>query len=121
VRHAKFAHAFSFKYSPRPGTPAAKLDGQVPEKVKSERLARLQDLLDSQMTVFNSACVGRTLPVLVERSGRRTSQLVGRSPYLQSVQIEAASENIGRILPVEIVAAGPHSLTGVISPSAVRC
>ncbi|MCB1514252.1 MAG: TRAM domain-containing protein, partial [Hyphomicrobiaceae bacterium] len=109
-----FAQAYSFKYSPRPGTPAAKIDAQVPEPVKLDRLYRLQRLLESQQTRFNAACVGRTFPVLFERSGRREGQLVGRSPYLQPVHAFAASELLGRIVSVEILGAGPNSLQGVI-------
>jgi tRNA-2-methylthio-N6-dimethylallyladenosine synthase len=115
VRAARFAHAYSFKYSPRPGTPAAKMDGQVPEKVKADRLAQLQGLLESQMNTFNTGLIGRTVPVLFERPGRKGGQLVGRSPYLQPVQTKAAASLIGRILPVEITAAGPRSLTGTLA------
>ena len=114
VRTIDCAQAFSFKYSPRPGTPAAKIDGQVPEPVKAERLARLQNLLDGQQTRFNANCVGKTLPVLFERAGRHQGQLVGRSPYLQLVHAEAQPELLGRIIPVEIAAAGQNSLAGVI-------
>ncbi len=115
IRTVEFAQAYSFKYSPRPGTPAAKLEPQVPEKVKSERLLELQALLDGQQTRFNASCVGRTLPVLFERKGRHEGQLVGRSPYLQLVHAEAEADLLGRIIPVEIAAAGQNSLAGVIS------
>jgi tRNA-2-methylthio-N6-dimethylallyladenosine synthase len=111
-----FAQAYSFKYSARPGTPAAKLADQVPDVLKSRRLARLQNLLDAQQAAFNGRCVGQTLPVLFEKPGRRPGQLVGRSPYLQAVHAEAPSEQLGRILPVEILACGPNSLAGVIRP-----
>ena len=113
VRQAGCAHAYSFKYSPRPGTPAAKMDGQIPEKIKAERLTRLQEQLEGQMTAFNARAVGRTMPVLFERTGKTAGQLVGRSPYLQTVQIAGAASSIGQILPVEITAAGPRSLSGV--------
>ena len=109
-----FAQAYSFKYSARPGTPAAKLCEQVPDEVKSQRLARLQERLKTQQASFNARCVGRTLPVLFEKPGRRPGQLVGRSPYLQAVHAEAAPAELGRILPVEILACGPNSLAGVI-------
>jgi tRNA-2-methylthio-N6-dimethylallyladenosine synthase len=112
-----FAQAYSFKYSARPGTPAAKLGVQVPDEVKSRRLVRLQELLDTQQGAFNARCVGRVLPVLFEKPGRRPGQLVGRSPYLQSVHAEAAPDHLGRILPVEILACGPNSLAGVIRPA----
>jgi tRNA-2-methylthio-N6-dimethylallyladenosine synthase len=111
-----FAQAYSFKYSPRPGTPAAKLGEQVPDEVKSARLARLQELLEVQQAAFNARWVGCKLPVLFEKPGRRPGQLVGRSPYLQAVHAEAPAEHIGRILPVEILACGPNSLAGVIRP-----
>jgi tRNA-2-methylthio-N6-dimethylallyladenosine synthase len=109
-----FAQAFSFKYSARPGTPAAKLDRQVPEDVKAERLERLQQLLSAQQQDFNAAAIGKTFPVLFERFGRHDGQLIGRSPYLQSVHATAAPELLGRIMPVEIRGASQNSLTGVI-------
>jgi tRNA-2-methylthio-N6-dimethylallyladenosine synthase len=111
-----FAAAYSFKYSPRPGTPAEKLADQVPEEVKAERLARLQRLVERQQAAFSQRCVGRTLPVLFEKPGRRAGQLIGRSPYLQSVHAEAPSHLLGQIVPVEISAFGPNSLAGVIRP-----
>ena len=84
-----FASAFSFKYSPRPGTPAAEIAEQVPEAVKAERLARLQNLLETQRQAFNRGTVGRTLDVLLEKPGRHPGQIAGKSPYLQPVQIES--------------------------------
>ena len=116
VRDIGFAQAFSFKYSPRPGTPAANAADQVPEAVKAERLDRLQALLKEQQRAFNDSCVGRVLPVLFEKPGRHAGQLVGRSPYLQSVHAEAGSELIGRVVPVTIGAAQPNSLAGAIVP-----
>ena len=114
VRRVGFAQAYSFKYSARPGTPASTMDGQLPEAVKAERLQRLKDLLDTQQSSFNAGCVGKTFPVLFERQGRRQGQLIGRSPYLQSVHADANPEWLGRIMPVEISSAGPNSLSGVI-------
>jgi tRNA-2-methylthio-N6-dimethylallyladenosine synthase len=114
VRTIGFAQAYSFKYSPRPGTPAANMGGQVPESAKIERLARLKALLDAQQSSFNAQCIGRIMPVLFERHGRRDGQLIGRSPYLQSVHADAAPALVGRIIPVEIADAGPNSLSGVI-------
>ena len=114
VEDIGFAQAFSFKYSPRPGTPAAKLEEQLPEEVKSERLQRLQHLLASQTSRFNEGCVGLTIPVLFERLGRHAGQIVGRSPYLQAVHATGARDLLGRIIPVEISGAGPNSLLGVI-------
>lgn len=112
VREVTYAQAFSFKYSPRPGTPAAGHDAQLPEDVKSERLARLQALLLEQQAAFNAACVGRTLDVLMEKPGRKPGQLIGRSPYLQSVFLDAGNRNVGDNVRVEITATGPNSLTG---------
>ncbi len=111
-----FAAAYSFKYSPRPGTPAEKLGDQVAEEVKTERLARLESLIKQHQTQFSARCVGRTLPVLFERVGRHPGQLVGRSPFLQGVHVEAPVELLGRIAPVEISSFGPNSLAGVIRP-----
>lgn len=108
-----FAQAFSFKYSPRPGTPAAGMRRQVSEPVKAARLAELQGLLDAQGRAFNAACVGRTLPVLFEREGRHPGQLVGRSPYLQAVHVAARGRRIGDLVPVAITACHPHSLAGL--------
>jgi tRNA-2-methylthio-N6-dimethylallyladenosine synthase len=115
VEEIGFAQAYSFKYSMRPGTPAANIDEQVPEAVKVERLARLQNLLDTQQQRFNESCVGKVMPVLFERSGRHAGQLVGRSPYLQPVHAALPSDALGRIVAVEIEAAGPNSLAGVVS------
>lgn len=112
VRDVKFAQAYSFKYSARPGTPAANLAGQLDEAVKSERLLRVQELLNAQQTEFNAKCVGQTVPVLFERKGRGTGQLIGRSPYLQSVHVDADDRLIGEILPVKLLSAGPNSLSG---------
>jgi tRNA-2-methylthio-N6-dimethylallyladenosine synthase len=112
VQRVGFAQAFSFKYSPRPGTPGAVMPQQVKERVRGERLARLQALLEAQAVDFNARTVGRTLPVLFERPGRHPGQLVGRTPYLQAVHVEAPSSMIGRLQQVEIAAAFPHSLAG---------
>ncbi len=116
VEHVGFAQAFSFKYSPRPGTPGAGLPDQVSEDVKIERLHRLQDLLDRQQTGFNSSCVGKVMPVLFERAGRHPGQLIGRSPYLQAVHAKADSSLLGRLVDVTIVSAGPNSLAGEVVP-----
>ena len=117
VRQMGHASAFSFKYSRRPGTPAAALPGQVPEEVKTERLARLQALLDEQQVAFNAAQIGRTLPVLFERKGRHEGQLVGRSPYLQGVHAAAPERLIGQIAAVRIEGASKNSLSGVLVES----
>jgi len=107
-----YAQAYSFKYSVRPGTPAATLPDQVPEPVKAERLERLQSLLRDQQAAFNRATVGRTLPVLFERAGRHDGQLIGRSPYAQPVHAAAPGRLIGKVLPVSIVATRTNSLAG---------
>ena len=91
----------------------------MPDHVKSERLAELQALLGDQQRAFNQACVGRALPVLFERPGRHTGQLVGRSPYLQSVHAEASKERIGDIVAVRVEAARSNSLAGAIAAEAV--
>ncbi len=109
-----YASAFAFKYSPRPGTPAAALGGQVPETVKEERLARLLTLLQAQQEAFNRSVVGRVLPVLFERAGRRPGQIVGRSPYLQPIHAEGPENLIGEILPARVAEATRGSLKGVL-------
>jgi tRNA-2-methylthio-N6-dimethylallyladenosine synthase len=110
----RFAQAFTFKYSARPGTPAASFAGQVPEAAKHERLRRLQGLIDTHRRAFDRAAVGRRLPVLFEAKGRKPGQVTGRSPYLQPVYLDGPETLIGRIAPVDILAASPNSLTGVI-------
>jgi tRNA-2-methylthio-N6-dimethylallyladenosine synthase len=114
VRHVEFSQAFSFKFSPRPGTPAATMEDQVPEAVKSERLMRLQALLDSQQIAFNNNSVGKVVPVLFERPGRHPGQLVGRTSYLQLVHADAGAELQGKVIPVFIQSSTQLSLTGVI-------
>ena len=114
VRQARYASAFSFKYSRRPGTPGAAMPGQVEEPVKAERLAALQALLDEQQRAFNDSLIGRTVPVLFEKPGRRPGQVLGRSPYLQAVHIEGPQHLIGQIVPVTIGAAARNSLTGAL-------
>jgi len=115
VREARYASAFSFKYSRRPGTPASAMTGQLAEEVKAERLARLQALLEAQQQAFNEAQVGRTVPVLFDKPGRRAGQIGGRSPYLQAVHCDGADNLIGQIAPVRIVAAARNSLTGELA------
>jgi tRNA-2-methylthio-N6-dimethylallyladenosine synthase len=112
IREVEFAMAYSFKYSARPGTPAATLPDQVPEEIRDQRLDRLQALLRDQQQAFNTTMIGRRLPVLLEKLGRHEGQLIGRSPYLQSVHLEAPEASIGQILPVDILALFPNSLAG---------
>ncbi len=116
VEEARFAHAYSFKYSSRPGTPASTMDEQVPEEVKRERLDRLQAAIEAGYARFNGAFVGKTMPVLFEKAGRYPGQLVGRSPYLQLVHADADASRIGEIVNVEIQEARSNSLAGVICP-----
>src|SRR5690606_6638835 len=114
VAEAGYASAFTFKYSSRPGTPGAEMADQVPEEVKIERLARLNALVSEQTQAFARSCVGRVLPVLMEKRGRMPGQLGGRSPYLQAVHVDGPERLIGAIVPVEILATGNNSLSGRI-------
>ncbi len=113
IRNVGFSQAFSFKYSPRPGTPAAGAPGQVPEAEKDRRLYALQDLLRDQQADFNRRCVGLTLPVLITGAGRHDGQVAGRSPYLQPVHFMGPKNLIGQEIPVTIEAAHTNSLSGV--------
>ena len=112
VDEAEYAAAFSFKYSPRPGTPAATMEGQVPEPVKAERLARLQALLGARQSAFNRSRVGEAAEVLFERPGRHPGQIVGRSPWLSPVQVEGDAGLIGTIRRVVVTGVGTNSLFG---------
>jgi tRNA-2-methylthio-N6-dimethylallyladenosine synthase len=117
VRAVGHAQAFSFKYSPRPGTPAATMADQVPAAVMDERLQRLQALLNEQQHAFNRTTLGRTTQVLIERDGKRPGQRIGKSPWLQSIVVETTAV-AGEMLDVEIAAAGPNSLTGIVAQAA---
>ncbi len=110
VQAVGYAQAFSFKYSTRPGTPGADLPDQVPEDVKSERLERLQTLLLKQQAEFAKSCVGKVIYLLLEKPGRNEGQVIGRSPWLQSVNVDAKTSQIGDIIPVRINGTGPNSL-----------
>ena len=120
IRAVGFASTFSFKYSPRPGTPGADMPDQVPDAVMRERLARLQTLVEAQRQAFNAATVGRTLDVLLERPGRHPGQLTGKTPYLQQVQVEGAPHHVGTIVPVTIDATAPNSLFGTLADHPAR-
>ena len=109
-----FASAFSFKYSRRPGTPGAALQDQVPESVKSARLAALQALLGRQAREFNGSKVGATVPVLFAETGRKPGQIIGKTPWLQSVYAEGNPRLIGRIVDVRLIEGHPNSLAGEI-------
>jgi tRNA-2-methylthio-N6-dimethylallyladenosine synthase len=114
IETVKYAQAYSFKYSARPGTPAADKDGQIDEAVKSERLARLQAILNRQQSEFNASMIGREFEVLWETKGKKDGQLVGRSPYLQAVHADGDTALLGRITRTEIVRSSQNSLQGVI-------
>ncbi len=107
-----FASSYSFKYSPRPGTPAADLDGQIPRELMDERLYRLQERIEHHRQAFNAAMIGRTVDVLLERAGRHPGQLAGKSPYLQAVQIDSDTNRIGDIVRVRIEEKSTNSLFG---------
>jgi tRNA-2-methylthio-N6-dimethylallyladenosine synthase len=113
VRRIGHSMAFSFKYSPRPGTPAATMPDQVAPQVMDERLQRLQTLIVEQQLAFNQRTVGTRTSVLLERPGRHPGQLIGKSPWLQSIVVDEGT--VGELLDVDIVAAGPNSLTGVLT------
>ncbi|MCA2378470.1 tRNA (N6-isopentenyl adenosine(37)-C2)-methylthiotransferase MiaB [Agrobacterium sp. 22-211-1] len=117
VEQVKYAQAFSFKYSTRPGTPGADLTDQVAEEVKAERLERLQALLLRQQKEFAESLVGKTMDVLLEKPGRMPEQLIGRSPWLQSVNLDAKTLKIGDIVNVRITATGPNSLFAEVAES----
>lgn len=120
VEAVGYASAFSFKYSRRPGTPGAAMAGQVDEAVKTERLARLQALLNAQQEDFNASMVGRRLSVLFERQGRNPGQLAGRSPYLQAVHCDGPTSLIGQIAEVEIVSASKNALAARLTSKESR-
>ena len=120
ARAVGFAQAYSFKYSPRPGTPAAGAPGQVAEAEKDRRLQALQALLRDQQARFNTGCVGRTLDVLFTGTGRHPGQVVGRSPFLQPVHITGNADLIGRECQVRIRAALPNSLAGTLTEERIH-
>ncbi|MGB3584490.1 MAG: tRNA (N6-isopentenyl adenosine(37)-C2)-methylthiotransferase MiaB [Roseiarcus sp.] len=118
VRAVGFASAYAFKYSARPGTPAAEAPGQIDAATKAQRLARLQVVIEEQLQAFNRATVGRRFEVLFERPGRREGQVIGRSPYMQAVFADGPRSLIGVVAEVEIIGLEPHSLRGrVVSPA----
>jgi tRNA-2-methylthio-N6-dimethylallyladenosine synthase len=116
VDEVGFSGAFSFKYSPRPGTPGADMVDQIDEPTKSQRLQRLQQAIDRSQAAFNGRCLGRSFDVLFERPGRHAGQLVGRSPYLQPVQVTAPAALIGGIATVTITAIASNSLFAALAP-----
>ena len=114
IRAVGFASTFSFKYSPRPGTPGAEREDQIADEIMRERLAILQALVETQRQAFNAATVGRVVDVLFEKPGRHDGQIAGKSPYMQPVHVFGPPELVGRVLPAKITAAGSNSLSGEI-------
>ena len=112
VNKVKYIQAFSFKYSRRPGTPAAIMPNQVEEKVKKERLEILQDLLFSYQLKFNKECLGKIMPVLFETKGRHAGQLIGRTPYMQNLHANLPKENLNKIVNVRVTDVTTNSLSG---------
>jgi tRNA-2-methylthio-N6-dimethylallyladenosine synthase len=114
VREAGYAQAYSFKYSPRPGTPAAQDADQIDDRRKTRRLQRLQELVNAQQAAFNETMVGRRLDVLIDRDGRHAGQLAGRTAYLQAVHVDGPRDFFGEIVGVDITRSGANSLAGTI-------
>jgi tRNA-2-methylthio-N6-dimethylallyladenosine synthase len=108
-----YAAAYSFKYSARPGTPAAVMEGAVPAHIMDDRLQQLQERLASNSTAFNRSCVGRDTRILIDRKGRRPGQMIGKSPWLQSVIVDTDA-GIGEMLDVTLTSAFPNSLSGAL-------
>ncbi|MBU6235485.1 MAG: tRNA (N6-isopentenyl adenosine(37)-C2)-methylthiotransferase MiaB [Alphaproteobacteria bacterium] len=115
VGQVEFASSFSFKYSARPGTPAASMQGLVRDEVASERLARLQELLRKQAQDFNSACVGKTMDVVFSGTGSKDGQLYARTPYNQAIHVEAPARLFGQLARVEVTGAHANALTGRVA------
>jgi len=112
VKRVRYGQCYSFKYSPRPGTPAA-IKEQIPEAVKTERLMILQSELAKQQLEFNESCVGKTLPVLFQKEGKYNDQIVGKTPYMQSAYVENADKSLlGKIVNVKIIKALATSVAG---------
>ena len=118
VEQIGYAAAYSFKYSPRPGTPAADMRETVTTTAMDQRLARLQNLIDSQQAAFNAAAIGKTIDVLFERGGRKPGQIVGRTAYLQPAHVMASPDIIGEVLPVTVDSLERYSLLGSLATSA---
>ena len=114
VRDIGYAQCYSFKYSARPGTPGAVMGGMLPEKIKDERLHELQSLLQEQQRTFNESMVGKTMPVLFDRRGHKDGQLVGKTPYNQSIYADAPARLFGQIVDVKITAGFQNGLSGDI-------
>jgi len=117
VDEVRYASAYSFKYSARPGTPAAAMEGQIPREVMDERLQRLQQRIASHQLAFNRSTVGRDTQLLIERPGKHPGQMIGRSPWLQSVHVETGAQP-GAMLHITLVSAGPNSMAGAAAVAA---
>lgn len=120
VTQIGYAGAYSFKYSPRPGTPAADMQETVPAAEMDERLVRLQELIDSQQSAFNAATIGKTVDVLFERAARNPGQIVGRTPWLQPAHVMASEAIIGQVLPVTLSSLERYSLLGELATPFIK-
>ena len=112
VKEVNYCQAYSFKYSRRPGTPGSVLKGQVAENIKDERLSELQNILNEQQLSFNNRFIGKSFDVLLERTGKKDNQLVGKSPYMQAVHVKTKNHKIGDIVKINILRADKNSLEG---------
>jgi tRNA-2-methylthio-N6-dimethylallyladenosine synthase len=120
VREVNYSQAYSFKYSPRSGTPGSIRTDQVPEEVKAERLARLQTLIVSQQIEFNNKFIGKDVEVLLDKTGKQDGQLIGKTPFMQSVYLATKAENFGNLVTVRINGAYQNSLSGeIIEPASL--
>ena len=117
VDAVRYASAYSFKYSARPGTPAATMEDQIPREIMDDRLQRLQARINEHQLAFNRSSVGAETNVLIERKGRHEGQMIGRSPWLQSVHLDTSAQP-GEIVDVTLVSAGPNSMTGAVRQKA---
>jgi tRNA-2-methylthio-N6-dimethylallyladenosine synthase len=117
VDTVRYASAYSFKYSARPGTPAATMEDQVPPEIMDDRLRRLQARINAHQLAFNRLKVGVETQILIERKGRHEGQMIGRSPWLQSVHVDTGAQP-GEIVGVTLVAAGPNSMAGAVRQKA---
>jgi tRNA-2-methylthio-N6-dimethylallyladenosine synthase len=114
IQRVGYAQGYSFKYSPRPGTPAAALECHVDDATQTRRLAELQELIGAQQKAFNQSYVGQTIPVLFDRAGKHEGQLLGKSPYMQSVHVQGSPRLAGHVVDVRIISATQNSLTGEV-------
>lgn len=115
IEDVGYAMAYSFKYSPRPGTPAATMEDQIPPNVMDDRLQQLQALINQQQSAFNEASVGKRTSILLERKGKLAGQLIGKTPWLQSVHVMAGEHSIGDLVEVDLISAGANSLAGMMT------